>query len=57
MMESIIFRYLISLIVHEILEMHLIGMLDVATNLYNILDVDNYIGVTKGFQLPEGKTT
>ncbi|WP_284343919.1 reverse transcriptase domain-containing protein, partial [Dyella mobilis] len=52
-MDAITFRYLISLIVLERLDMHLMDV--VTAYLYGNLDTDIYMKVPEGFQLPQGK--
>ena len=52
-MDAITFRYLISLVVSEGLDMHLMDV--VTAYLYGILDADIYMRVPEGFSLPEAK--
>jgi len=53
--EATTFRYLISLIAHEGLNLH---MLDVVTvYLYGSLDSDIYMKLLKGFNLPEANSS
>ncbi|BBH03062.1 Disease resistance protein CC-NBS-LRR class family [Prunus dulcis] len=50
-MDTITFRYLISLVVSEKLEMRLMDV--ITTYLYGELDTDIYMKVPEGFKLPE----
>lgn len=49
--DAIIFRYLISLAIHEKLETSLIDV--VTAYLYGSLDNDIYMKIPQGFKLPE----
>ena len=50
-MDTIIFRYLTSIIVFEGLDMHLMDV--VTTYLYGSIDSDIYMKIPEGFKLPE----
>ena len=50
-MDAIIFRYLISLVVSEELDMRLMDV--VTTYLYGSLDANVYMKIPEGFTLPE----
>ena len=52
-MDAITFRYLISLVVSERLEMHLMDV--VTAYLYGMLDTDVYMKIPEGFKLPDAK--
>ena len=49
-MDMITFRFLISLVIFEKLEMHLMDI--VTTYLYGSLDSDIYMKIAKGFKMP-----
>ena len=52
MVDAITFRYLINLVVHEKLYMHL---MDVVTSyLYGSFDSDIYMKIPKRFKMPKG---
>ena len=54
-MDGITFRYLISLAVHDKLNMHL---MDVVTNyLYGSLDTQIYMKIPEGFKMPEASSS
>jgi len=50
-MDAITFRYLISFVVHEKLDMHLIDV--VTAYLYGSLDNEIYIKIPQGFKMPD----
>ena len=50
-MDLITFQYLISLIVFERLDMHLMNV--VTTYLYGSIDTNIYMKIPEGFKLPE----
>ncbi|CAM8902209.1 unnamed protein product [Rhodiola kirilowii] len=54
-MDGITFRYLISLAVHEKLNMHLMDV--VTAYLYESLDVEIYMRIPEGFQMPEASSS
>lgn len=49
-MDAITFRYLISLVVHEKLDMHLMDV--VTAYLYGSLDNEIYMKIPEGFKMP-----
>ena len=49
-MDMITFRFLISLVIFEKLEMHLMDI--VTSYLYGSLDLDIYMKIPEGFKLP-----
>ena len=51
-MDAITFRYLISLVVSEGLEMHLMDV--VTAYLYGMLDTDVHMKIPENFKLPKG---
>ena len=54
-MDAITFRFLISLVVSEGMDMHL---MDVSTTyLYESIDDDIYMKISKGFKFPEANST
>ena len=54
-MDAITFRFLISLVVSERLDMHLMDV--ITTYLYRSMDNDIYMKIPKGFILPEANST
>ncbi|CAM8919718.1 unnamed protein product [Rhodiola kirilowii] len=54
-MDGITFRYLISLAVHERLNMHLMDV--VTAYLYGSLDVEIYMRIPEGFKMPEASSS
>ena len=55
MVDAITFRYLINLVVHEKLYMHLMDV--ITTYLYRSLDSDIYMKILEGFKMPEAYTS
>ena len=53
-MDTIIFHFLINLIVHENLDMHFMDV--VMTYLYSSLDLDIYMKIPKVFKMPKAYT-
>jgi TRAP-type mannitol/chloroaromatic compound transport system permease large subunit len=49
--DAILFRFLISLVVTESLDMRLMDV--VTTYLYGLLDNDIYMKIPKGYKMPE----
>ena len=50
-MDAITFRYLVSLAVHERLDMHLMDV--VTAYLYGMLETDIHMKIPEGFKMPE----
>ena len=54
-MDAIIFRFLISLVVSEGLDMHLMDV--ITTYLYGSMNNDIYMKIPEGFKLPGANST
>ena len=54
-MEAITFRFLISLVVSERLDMHLMDV--ITTYLYGSMNNDKHMKIPEGFKLPEANCT